>query len=210
MKKLVLFGAAHPFALKTIHAINAEEQTWECLGFLDDDPEKHGRDILGYPVLGDRSLLAALSSETDVYFFNNVMGHWSRRRAVSALLESQGCRFASLVDPRIDVIDLQHGKGVFVGAFAHFGASARLGDFTVVMQAAVLGDDTRLGSHVFVANLASIGSRTIVGDDTFVGPSSVTLIDRVVGRRVVIGAGAIVTRDAADDARLFGPAAQPR
>jgi acetyltransferase-like isoleucine patch superfamily enzyme len=210
VKKLVMYGAAHPFALKTLHAINATTQTWECLGFLDDDPSKHGQDILGYSVLGGRSLLATLSAESDVYFFNNVMGHWSRRREITALLESHSCQIASLVDPRIDVIDLQHGKGVFVGAFAHFGASARLGDFTVVMQAAVLGDDTRLGSNVFVANLASIGSRTVVGDDTFVGPSSVTLIDRVVGKRVVIGAGAIVTKDVADDARLFGPAAQPR
>ncbi len=56
MNRLVLFGAARGFALRTIHAINAGQATWDIVGFIDDDPELAGSDLLGHPFIGDRSM----------------------------------------------------------------------------------------------------------------------------------------------------------
>ena len=165
-----------------------------------------GTELLGRPVLGDRSLLPELADDPEMRFSNNVMGDLDQRAAVADLLDDHGCRIASLVDPGMDVLDLEHGRGVFIGAFANFGASARLGDHTVIMQAVVLGDDTRVGDYAFIATGAAIGSRCVIGDGTFVGPNSVTSIDRKVGTGCVIGAGAIITKDVPDGARMLNRA----
>ncbi|MEE9417347.1 MAG: hypothetical protein V3V01_18855 [Acidimicrobiales bacterium] len=211
MTPLVMFGAGHGFALKTLHAINAESPTWDLLGFVDDDPAKAGSELLGYPVLGDRSVLPKLlSANADLHVFNNVVGHWSKRRDVAELLADGGFEIASLIDPRIDVLDLHCGVGVFIGAFANFGHSARLGDYAVIMQAVVLGDETEIGDYVFIANLANVGSRAVVGENTFVGPNSVVLLDRIVGPEAVVGAGAIIVSDVPAGAKMFSPPAQRR
>lgn len=205
----MLYGAGHAFALKTAYAIDRERPTFDEIVYLDDDPAKAGTSLVGVPILGGRELLPTLTADADTVFFNNVMGHWTRRKAVADLLACNGCRLRSLVDPRIDVLDLRHGDGVFIGAFANFGHSARLGDHAVVMQSVVLGDETVVGDRAFLANMAAVGSRTVVGEDAFVGPNSVTIPDRRIGARAVVGAGATVVRDVPDDIRVFNPPATP-
>ncbi len=209
MRDLVLFGGAHAFAVKTVLAINRESPTFNLVGFLDDDEEKIGSSLVGYPILGSRNLLPELV-EAGTVFFNNVMGHWSSRRSVSQLLDDHGCEIVSLVDPRIDVLALDHDEGVFIGAFANFGHSARIGRHSVIMQSVVLGDETVIGDNVFVANLAGVGSRTVVGADSFIGPNSITVPDLSIGARAVVGAGATVVRDVPDDVAVFNPPATPR
>ena len=96
-KKLVIFGAGHAPCLKPLDAINRIAPTWEMMGFLDDTPEKQGKSFWGYAILGDRRLIPELASDPDVYFFNNVRSHWSRTLQITELLDSHGCRIASLV-----------------------------------------------------------------------------------------------------------------
>ncbi len=210
MKKLILFGAGHAFVLKTINAINALERSWNLLGFIDDDPEKIGKDLFGYPILGDRSLLGDLATDSDTYFFNNVMGHWSRRRQISEMLEERGCQIASLIDPQITSLDLRPGKGVFIGAFTALGTSVEVGDYSVIMESVGVGDDVKFGTNVFVSFGAYIGSRAVIGDHTFMGPRSIVLMDHSVGERAVVAANATVNRDVDSDARMFGTPARAK
>ena len=68
---LVLYGAGNPEAVKLVAAINRAAPMWELLGFIDDTPEKQGRDVLGVPVLGTAAYLDRLDLAT-VRFHNNV------------------------------------------------------------------------------------------------------------------------------------------
>lgn len=46
-------------AVAVIEAQNAVAPAWELLGFVDDDPQRHGASFAGYPVLGGREVFAA-------------------------------------------------------------------------------------------------------------------------------------------------------
>ena len=53
-RPLMLIGAGGLAreAAEAVRAINAARPTWALLGYLDDDPAKHGTVIAGLPVLG--------------------------------------------------------------------------------------------------------------------------------------------------------------
>ncbi|MEO6963971.1 MAG: acyltransferase, partial [Puia sp.] len=105
----------------------------------------------------------------------------------------------------------------------HIGSGCFIGPFTEIQKGVVIGENTRIQSHSFICELVSIGSDCFVGhgvkfiNDTFStgGPaggdknkwkstrignhvsigSNATLLPVNICDQVVIGAGAVVTRD---------------
>lgn len=105
------------------------------------------------------------------------------------------------------------------------GDRSFIGPFCEVQRGAVIGSDCRVQSHAFVCDLVSIGDRcfighgvmfvnddfasggpargdrsrwrpTVVGNDVSIG-SNATILPVRIADGVVIGAGAVVTRDLA-------------
>lgn len=210
MKRLVIYGAGHGFILKTLSAINDINNTWDVVGFIDDDSKKHGTKLFDIPVLGGRSIISELNSAQDCYFFNNVMSEWLLRKQISDVLCESGCQIATLVGPRIDAGKLKVGMGVFIGAFCHFGQNTTIGDFSCILQAAATGDDAVIKSNVFIGCTSYIGSGSEIKDHTYICPNATVLIGKTVGERSIVGAGAVVTKDLPNDVRAYGNPARVR
>lgn len=205
---LVLYGAGNPDAVKLVAAINRVAPTWELLGFIDDTPEKAGRDLLGVPVLGPAAHLARLDLAT-VRLHNNVASSTARRRAVSARIVAAGARFATLVHPSVDTTFSEVGEGTSIGPFVHLGAGAVVGAHCAVRQLANVGHESRLGDHVFVGPGAMISGRVTIESGAYIGAGSVLREGITVGRETVVGAGAVVLTDVAAGTRVAGVPARP-
>lgn len=116
----------------------------------------------------------------------------------------------TVVEP-VNLYGCQIGDGTFVGPFVEIQAGA------------VVGKHCRIQSHAFICDLVTIGDRcfishgamfindlfrvggpahgdrtqwqhTVLGDDVSVGTNA-TILPVTICSRVVIGAGAVVTRD---------------
>ena len=72
VKKIVIFGTGGNCIdiLDTIREINKVEESYECIGFLDDNKEIWGKDIHGVPVLGP--LVMAKELVDTCYFVNGI------------------------------------------------------------------------------------------------------------------------------------------
>jgi sugar O-acyltransferase (sialic acid O-acetyltransferase NeuD family) len=166
-----------------------------------DDKLPAGRLVLGIPVLGTRSALAALTGLGVRLAANGVGGilDIGIRVKVFELLESAGFAFPALVHPRATVEpSAQAGEGVQVFANAYVGAEADLRPRCMVNTNAVVSHDCIVGAYTHIAPGALLAGHVHVGERTLVGMGVTTAIGVRIGSGVRIGNGAIVLADVPD------------
>jgi acetyltransferase-like isoleucine patch superfamily enzyme len=94
------------------------------------------------------------------------------------------------------------GNGVFINA----------GVVVYSEVAVTIGNDVALANEAYVMDTSSHGiegrdpkaAAVVIGDGTWVGARAIVLPGVTIGRRVVVGAGAVVTRDVPDDVMVAG------
>lgn len=107
------------------------------------------------------------------------------------------------------------GVGAHVGNFgeiknASLGAGAKMGHFSYVGDAEV-GAGANIGAGTVTCNFDGRRKhRTIIGEEAFIGSGTMLVAPVRVGRRAVIGAGSVVTRDIPDETVAYGVPARPR
>lgn len=200
---LVLFGASHDMVLKLIEAINRAEPRWNVLGFLDDDPAQHGKERLGQPVLGGRDLLPRLVAE-GVWVFNNVVGHWSRSKAVAELLAAHGAQVPSLVHPSLDMAHVTLGKGCLLSEACAIGSGTAIGDYFTLRLHSVISHDIQVGDHVVVGPGVTVAGKASLASKCFIGAGATVMPEVAIGEEAVVGAGAVVTRDVPPGCTVVG------
>lgn len=112
------------------------------------------------------------------------------------------------------------GDGVFVGPFVEIqkgvsvGARSRVQSHSFICELVTIGDDCFIGHGVmFINDLFADGSpargdmskwkKTVIGDRVSIG-SNATILPVTICPDVVIGAGAVVTRDIAEPGIFAG------
>jgi acetyltransferase-like isoleucine patch superfamily enzyme len=98
------------------------------------------------------------------------------------------------------------GNGVFINA----------GVVVYSEVAITIGNDVALANEAYIMDTSSHGieggdpkaSAVVIGDGTWVGARAIVLPGVTIGRRVVVGAGAVVTRDVPDDVLVAGNPAE--
>jgi len=95
-------GGASCGIVEIVEEINAGTRCWNLLGFLDDDPAKIGKLIVGYPVLGPIAAVAAYPAAKLIVGVASYHNRGARHR----IIERLACpieRFATIVSPSAKV-----------------------------------------------------------------------------------------------------------
>lgn len=107
------------------------------------------------------------------------------------------------------------GPGAHVGNFgevknSRLGPGAKVGHFSYVGDAEV-GTGANIGAGTVTCNFdGKRKHRTVIGEEAFIGSGTMLVAPVRVGRRAMIGAGSVVTRDIPDDAVAYGVPARER
>lgn len=203
MQDLVVFGSEFREVVKLVEAINRASPRWRLRGFIDDRPEVQGQDVLGHPILGDRSLLAALAAE-GVSWFNNVTGVVANARAVTELLVDTGRPLVSLVHPAVDLGHVQLGDGGILPEGCVVGSGTRIGRQLAARLHVVISHDVTIADFVFIGAGAVLGSGVQVESGAFIGAGATVMAGCRIGVHSVIGAGALVAEDVPANVTLAG------
>lgn len=203
MQDLAIFGCGYLEVIKLVEALNRSQPRWRLRGFIDDRPEMQGVELLGYPVLGDRSVLAELGA-SGAALFNNVTGKVVNAMRIAALLEATGCPIASLVHPAVDMAHVRIGRGCILPEGCVVGTGTVIGNYLAARLHVVISHDVTIEDHVFIGPGAVLGGGVHVEAGAFIGAGVTVMPGLRIGRQSMIGAGALVAEDVAPNVTLAG------
>jgi sugar O-acyltransferase (sialic acid O-acetyltransferase NeuD family) len=212
VRDLLLIGAGG-FARETaeaVRAINRAAPAWNLLGFLDDDPARHGTRVGGTPVVGPIDAVADHPGAAIVICTGRPSNYLSRPR-IAARLGLGPERYATLVHPTAAVGQTcSVGPGSVLLAQVVLTADVTIGAHVAVMPQVVLTHDACLADFCTVGSGVRVGGGCTVGTGAYVGAGAHLRENLAIGARAMIGMSAVVTRDVGPERLVYGAPAADR
>lgn len=179
------------------------------VGFLDDDPARHGTSIDGVPVLGP---LEAVREHPYAELLVCAGQGTAREQIVERLvhLGVGPLRYATFVHPTVEVpAGCEVGAGSIVLAGVVLTADVTVGEHVVVMPNATLTHDCVLQDYSTVCAGVALGGSVVVGHGAYVGMNASVRQSVHVGARATLGMGAALLTDQPDGETWAGVPARP-
>ncbi|MDD6207631.1 MAG: acetyltransferase [Clostridiales bacterium] len=204
MSKLVIIGAGG-FGREVawlVERVNQIEPKYDLAGFVDDG-KTPGEVIGGYPVLGSTEWL--LSQEEKLCVVIAVGNAMTRKRLAQLLQEKEELSFPNLIDPSVRMSKrVRLGKGNIITAGTTMTVDILLGDFNILNLHTTVGHDVRIESYVTVYPGANISGAVHIGECCELGTGCQIIQGISIAKQVVLGAGAVVTKQIAESGTYVG------
>ena len=194
---LIFIGAANPETIRMIAAIRRVDPEFRALGFLDNDPVKHGTDFHGYPVFGGSERVSELAAQ-GAKFVNLITGSTVARYEITRDAIAHGAVLSNFIHPSVDLTMTALGVGLYIQESVVLQAEVEVGDNASIHIGTMVGHESRIGHSAFVAHAVSISGSCEIGDGTFIGTNATILPRTRIGKWSIIGAGSVVTKDIPD------------
>jgi len=191
MKDIILIGGGGH--CRSVIDVIEQEGLFSIVGIVDR-PEKLGKKVLGYPIIGDDSDLSSLtkryqyalvtvgqikSASLRVDLFN---------RAVKA-----GFSMPSIVSPHAYVSkSAVLGKGTIVMHSALVNTGTTIGDNCIINSKALIEHDCHISEHCHISTNVTVNGGSTVGRESFVGSGAITRELAVIDNGSFVKAGSLV------------------
>lgn len=183
-----------------IEDINKVEETWNILGFLDDNLDTL-KDFPGkYCVIGT---IRDHTPRPDVRYAMGIANP-AVKKIVGPELVGKGAQFASIIHPSTHIYsEYDLGVGLVTYPNSKIATGCRIGDF-VTLQSTILGHDSQLEDYVTVSSSCGITGGCKLHEGAFVADHACIAVGLEVGAGAYVGIGSVVIRDVPDNTRVFG------
>lgn len=182
----------------SLYARFAHDGEGEFLGYLDDNPSD------------DLPILSSIGEyEPNGEMVLVAIGSPSARREVVERLAKQGARFGThihptaIVGPRVTL-----GEGTIVCAYSVLTTDIVVGEQVIINLGCTIGHDSRVGDFVTFAPGCGISGYTTIESGAELGTHAVTIPGKTLCADSVLGAGAVLTKNATQQGIYVGMPAQ--
>lgn len=178
---------------------------FDCVGYLDGDPEKLGDVYYDLPVLGGFDKLPELR-EQGVVGGLPVLGDLGTRLGMFQLLERAGLKAITAIEPSVvSASDVEIGEGSLVSFGTVILNATTIERYAFVGSGVKILHDVKIGRNCVIGGGSIIGSTSVVGEDFACGVGCVIRSGGVrLGRNVQLAAGTVVLQDVPDNAFVIG------
>lgn len=195
IQPVVVYGAGgHGREIvQLLEDINAHRARWDVIGFLDDDPAQHGREVNGLPVLGGMDWLGREGAGIRIALG---VGNPTVKRRIVARLGQDTQRFVTLVHPTVRLCRwIEVGPGTAIAAATMLTVNITIGAFVNIDRACNISYDCRIGDFTTIAPATNISGAVDIGAGCDIGTGVSTIQGVRVGDWSIIGAGAVIAED---------------
>ena len=206
VKRIVILGTGGNCLdiLETIRSINASSPTYDCIGFLDDDPALQNASFLGIPVLGPLDKAPSLG---DVFFVNGIgsPATYLHKPEIIAKTRMANDRFETILHPSAQVSSSATlGPGTVVLQNATIASQAKVGAHTIILPNSVLSHDDVVGAYSCIAGGVCVSGSVTIGRCCYLG-GNCSIIEHVrIGDNSLIGLGSVVLEDVPEGSVYVG------
>lgn len=174
----------------------------DVIGFLDEDPQQHGRAVDGMPVLGGTAWLDGNPAGMTAFV---AIGDNAARTRIARALRDRGVTVENAVHPSAVVMAGSHlGSGIFLGPTAVVVTGTRIEDDVIVNTAATIDHGCTLRAGAHLAPGVHAAGRVTVGRESLIGVGATLSTGVRVGDSSVVGAGAVVLEEVPDRVVVAG------
>lgn len=209
MSQLIIFGVGE--AAELAHFYFSSDTARRVVAFCVDSAYIRDPHFQGLPVLAPDEAVRAMPPATHDCFVAIGYSRLNQVRAGRcAAMKALGYRLSSYVSSRaITFPDLVCGDNAFIMENAVLQPRVRIGNHVTIWSGAHVAHHSVIGDNAFLAPRVALAGRVTVGEGSFLGINA-TVRDHVrIGRRCVVGAGAVVLADTPDFTLLGATAAIP-
>jgi sugar O-acyltransferase (sialic acid O-acetyltransferase NeuD family) len=205
MQQLVIFGVKN-FA-EIAHYYFTHDSDHAVAAFTVDGAYLRESTCAGLPVVPFEELERHFPPEQYGMFVAVGIGGVNARRAAKvAEAEARGYSLASFISSKAD-----HAPDLHVGPNSMVMERSVLQPFVRIGRDSILWSSTRVGFHGSIGDHCWLvcpitGERVTVGDYSFIGLNATIAPTVTIGKRNIIGAGALIMKDTKDDEVYRGQA----
>lgn len=197
--KIVIFGSGGQ--ARVVAAIVLAEKKHQLLGFIDPLTKHPEEKIFGF------SIKAKFPTAQG---FIAGIGNNQHRALRFRQLTKSGLKPVSAIHPSADIgRDVNIGEGTVVNMGAIIATQAKIGFNSIINSGAIIEHEDIIGNHVHIAPGVALAGRVTVNDYSFLGIRSVVKDYISIGKKVTIGAGAVVVKNVPDNTTVVGIPARP-
>jgi len=173
MKDIVLIGGGGH--CKAVIDVIEQEGLFNIVGIIDK-PELLGKNVLGYPIIGNDSELNILVKrcKNTLITIGQIRSPLPRINLFDTVLKL-GFTLPSIVSPRAYVS--QHasiGMGSIIMHDAIVNAGVKIGDNCIINTKSIVEHGSNIGNHCHISTNAVINGDVVVGNGSFIGSGAVT------------------------------------
>ena len=191
MKNLVIIGAGgvgRETAL-IVQQINQLDDTWNLVGFVDDNLDNFGKVINGYSVIGGIDTLELLDED---YYVVIAIANYKVKKSIVERLKGK-FRFATIVHPKVwihDFMTLGEGSIIYEGAI--LTSNIEIGNHVIVCPKCGVGHDSKVKDYVSLLWNVNVSGNDLIDEGVLMGTGSTVIQGKTIGKGATIGAGAVV------------------
>ena len=180
---------------------NSNNNQWNLIGYVDDNIQK-GTAITKLKVVYNTDELLKLEEKTNVVI---AIGNAKVRKLIyNKIKENKNLSFPNLVDPSAIIGEVDMGIGNIICAGTIATVNIKINNFNIINLDCTIGHDDVLTDFITVYPSVNISGNTTINEVVEIGTGTQIIQGKNICSNVIIGAGAVVVKDIAEEGTYVG------
>lgn len=203
MKKSIIIGAG---TQGQVYASYLKEAGINVIGFIDDNENLVGQEVINIPVLGKYSDLFSSKFKNLVQDVYCPIGNNSVRVEYLSTLKKEGYGIPGFIHHTVSIApDVEIGEAVYMLAGNIVMPHTTIGNYIMVNMDSTIAHHVCIEDGVFISSGVNIGAMINVREKAYIG-MGVTAMTGIseIGKETLIGAGTVIIRDVQEYTTVVG------
>lgn len=203
--KLLIF----PFSGSGFEALDCLTDRFECIGFVDDDTEKQGRNNQFGIEVFDRQAFSRYKDAMVLAVPGSPVSYTTRDKLIQSLGIPES-RFATIIHPKASVSAFSViGFNVLIMENVVIKATARIGHHVCILPNSVVHHDSIVNNYTLVGSNVTIAGYSTIGTQCYIGSGSKIINNIHIGDGTLVGLGSNVIKSVPVHSKIAGNPAKP-